>query len=84
MTCKTIVSMAKDLDLHEHLETHNEGESCGSDPVECLTKTRVWQTILVCETMIGAPQGVCSSYERRSITDGTYRSLRHGCGPGIC
>lgn len=54
---KTAVSMAKDLDLHEHHEIHEAGESCGSDPVECLTKTRVWQTCLIVEMMVGAPQG---------------------------
>lgn len=57
MTCKTIVSMARDLELHEHLDIHSNGEDCGSDPVECLTKTRVWQTALICEMMVGAPQG---------------------------
>ncbi|KIX01433.1 uncharacterized protein Z518_09159 [Rhinocladiella mackenziei CBS 650.93] len=57
MTCKTAVSMAKDLELHEHHEIHSAGEPCGSDPIECLSKTRVWQTLLVCETMVGAPQG---------------------------
>lgn len=49
--------MAKDLDLHEHFETHEAGETCGANPVECLTKTRVWQTIFICEMMVGAPQG---------------------------
>ena len=58
ITCKTIVSMAKDLELHEHYATHQTGEACGSDPVECLNKTRVWQTILMCEMMVGAPQGM--------------------------
>jgi Fungal specific transcription factor domain/Fungal Zn(2)-Cys(6) binuclear cluster domain len=58
MTCKTIVTMAKDLELHEHNETHESGGECGSDPVECLTKTRVWQTALICEMMVGAPQGL--------------------------
>jgi hypothetical protein len=57
MTCKTIVSMAKDLELHEHHELHQNGEGCGSDPIECLTKTRVWQTALICEMMVGGPQG---------------------------
>lgn len=57
MTCKTAVTMAKDLELHEHHDIHAAGESCGSDSVECLTKTRVWQSLLVCETMVGAPQG---------------------------
>lgn len=49
--------MAKDLELDEHFDTHAAGEHCGSDPVDCLTKTRVWQTLLVCETMVGGPQG---------------------------
>lgn len=49
--------MAKDLDLHKHHELHQKDEICGSDPVECLTKTRVWQTLMVCEMMIGGPQG---------------------------
>lgn len=51
--------MAKDLDLHEHFDIHQSGEHCGSDSVECLMKTRVWQTLLVCEMMIGGPQGQC-------------------------
>jgi hypothetical protein len=57
ITCRTIVSMAKDLDLHEHYSAHADGGSCGLDAVECLTKTRVWQTIFVCEMMVGGPQG---------------------------
>jgi hypothetical protein len=58
MTCKTIASMAKDLDLHEHYNIHEKGKDCGSIPAECLTKTRVWSTLMVCEMMIGGPQGV--------------------------
>lgn len=57
-TVKTIVSMAKDLDLHEHYGIHAEGKPCDLDPVECLVQTRVWQTLLVVEVMVGAPQGV--------------------------
>lgn len=49
--------MAKDLDLHEHYATHVGGGTCSSDAIECLTKTRIWQTILICEMMVGAPQG---------------------------
>ncbi|OAX78388.1 hypothetical protein ACJ72_07305, partial [Emergomyces africanus] len=56
-TVKTMVSMAKDLDLHEHKSYHSEGHFCGLDSVECLVQTRVWQTLLVVETMIGGPQG---------------------------
>lgn len=57
-TVKTIVSMAKDLDIHEHYSIHKEGKSCNIDPVECLVQTRVWQTLLVVEVMIGGPQGL--------------------------
>ncbi|KAH9894612.1 hypothetical protein F4778DRAFT_747670 [Xylariomycetidae sp. FL2044] len=51
------VAMAKDLGLDEHFETHRAGKSCGSSPADCMTKSRIWQTIFVCETMIAAPQG---------------------------
>ncbi|KAJ5352279.1 hypothetical protein N7452_001253 [Penicillium brevicompactum] len=56
-TVKTIVSMAKDLDIHEHYSNHAEGKPCGLSPIECLVHTRVWQALLVVEVMIGAPQG---------------------------
>lgn len=49
--------MAKDLELHEHHEVHKNEKTCASGPVECLAKTRVWQTLMVCETVIGGPQG---------------------------
>ncbi|KAI0432377.1 fungal-specific transcription factor domain-containing protein [Xylaria sp. FL1042] len=51
------VAMARDLGLDEHFQNHKAGKSCGSAPADCLTKTRVWQTIFICETMIAAPQG---------------------------
>jgi len=54
---KKIVAMAKDLDLHEHFESHELGGQCGLTPVECLTKTRVWQVAMIVELMVGAPQG---------------------------
>ncbi|KAJ9272264.1 transcriptional regulator family: Fungal Specific TF [Paecilomyces variotii] len=56
-TVKTAVSMAKDLDLHEHYGMHQEERTCELDPIECLVQTRVWQTLLVVEVMVGAPQG---------------------------
>ncbi|KAI9934394.1 hypothetical protein MW887_000008 [Aspergillus wentii] len=56
-TVKTIVSMAKDLDIHEHYNVHAEGRPCDLNHVECLVQTRVWQALLVIEVMIGAPQG---------------------------
>jgi len=57
MTIKTLVSMAKDLELHEHYSVHSSSSVCEYDPVECLTRTRVWQTLHVVETMVGGPQG---------------------------
>ncbi|KAJ5915351.1 hypothetical protein N7466_011284 [Penicillium verhagenii] len=56
-TVKTIVSMAKDLDIHEHYSNHAEGRPCDLSPIECLIQTRIWQALLVVEVMIGAPQG---------------------------
>ncbi|KAJ5180383.1 hypothetical protein N7492_003593 [Penicillium capsulatum] len=56
-TVKTIVSMAKDLDLHEHYSSHADGGPCDLSPIECLVHTRVWQALMVVEVMIGAPQG---------------------------
>ncbi|KAL8802397.1 MAG: hypothetical protein Q9200_006590 [Gallowayella weberi] len=57
MTVKTLVAMAKDLDLHEHHADHLAGRECGHDPTECLIRIRIWQNIFVCEMMIGGPQG---------------------------
>ncbi|KAJ6013265.1 hypothetical protein N7540_007856 [Penicillium herquei] len=56
-TVKTIVAMAKDLDIHEHYSNHAEGRPCELSPIECLIHTRIWQALLVVEVMIGAPQG---------------------------
>lgn len=57
MTLKTIITMAKDLELHEHFAEHEADRKCGSDPTECLIKTRIWQCIFMCEIMVGGPQG---------------------------
>lgn len=51
------ITMAKDLGLDEHFEDHKAGKSCGSSAADCLIKTRIWQTIFICELMIGSPQG---------------------------
>ena len=57
MTVVQCVQMGKDLGLDEHYEDHKAGKPCGSDLAECITKTRIWQTIFVCELIIGSPQG---------------------------
>ena len=57
MNLQKLISMAKDLELHEHFVDHQEGRPCGSDPTECIVKTRIWQTMYMCEMMIAGPQG---------------------------
>ena len=57
MTIKTLVSMAKDLELDDHYASHQEGRATCTDSTECLVKTRIWQNIYVCEMMVGGPQG---------------------------
>lgn len=57
VTVRKIVGMAKDLDLHEHFDTHQSGGHCDSNHVECLIKTRVWQMAMIVELMVGGPQG---------------------------
>jgi len=87
-TVKTIVSMAKDLDLHEHYSGHAEGRPCDLQPVECLVQTRVWQALLVVEVMIGAPQGMYFTLSSSGAY--TILNLMHlrpfglRCRPGDC
>lgn len=57
MSIVQCVQMGKDLGLDEHYEGHQAGQSCGLGPSECLLRSRIWQTIFVCEVMIGSPQG---------------------------
>ncbi|TDZ20303.1 Cutinase transcription factor 1 alpha [Colletotrichum orbiculare MAFF 240422] len=57
MTIVQCVQMGKDLGLDEHYSDHQAGRPCGSSPTECQMKSRIWQSIFVCETMIGSPQG---------------------------
>jgi hypothetical protein len=57
MTVVQAVQMAKELGLDEHFEDHQVGRPCHSTPAECQLRTRIWQTIFVCEIMVGTPQG---------------------------
>lgn len=57
MSIVQCVQMGKDLGLDEHYEDHQAGQSCGFSPADCSLRTRIWQTIFVCEVMIGSPQG---------------------------
>ncbi|KAG5979288.1 hypothetical protein E4U43_006919, partial [Claviceps pusilla] len=51
------VQMGKDLGLDDHYEDHQAGIPCGLVVAECRLQTRLWQTVFVCETMVGGPQG---------------------------
>lgn len=67
MTVKKLVTMAKDLELHEHYAEHQAGRDCRADPTECLIKTRIWQSIFICEIMVGGPQGMSESEYNYSV-----------------
>ncbi|KAI1209676.1 uncharacterized protein F4807DRAFT_467557 [Annulohypoxylon truncatum] len=73
------VAMAKDLGLDEHFDDHKAGRSCGSTPAECITKSRIWQTIFVCETMIAAPQGRQDTSVDPGSVDFNVPRLMPGC-----
>ncbi|EWC45147.1 hypothetical protein DRE_06035 [Drechslerella stenobrocha 248] len=53
----TMMAMAKDLGLDKHADLHKNQRECSDGPVECLTKTKVWQACFMLEFMICAPQG---------------------------
>lgn len=80
MTVKKLITMAHDLDLHEHYTEHKAGRRCELDPTECLIRTRIWQNIFICEMMIGGPQGRPSlqSYHHKKAMLNLLRPHRHG------
>ena len=58
LTIVHLVAMAKDLDLDEHLQTHEHNKPCGTMALEeCATKTRVWHVLFAIELIVGGPQG---------------------------
>ncbi|KAK8103782.1 uncharacterized protein PG998_010815 [Apiospora kogelbergensis] len=57
MSIVNCITMAKDLGLDEHYEDHQAGRHCEGTPAECVTKCRIWQTVFICELMIGSSQG---------------------------
>lgn len=64
MSVVTMVELAKDLELHEHLGLHKQGLPCGSSLSDCVVKSRVWFTLYVVEIMVGGPQGMFFSFMR--------------------
>ncbi|KAH8905965.1 hypothetical protein BR93DRAFT_880166 [Coniochaeta sp. PMI_546] len=79
MSIVQCVQMGKDLGLDEHYEDHQAGQSCGFSPADCSLRTRIWQTIFVCEVMIGSPQGRTDlQVEVESVDFGVPRPIPNG------
>lgn len=78
MSIVQCVQMGKDLGLDEHFEDHKTGRHCDSTPAECTLKNRIWQTIMVCETMIGSSQGTSSTKVAMLAAFLTFCFLRAG------
>ncbi|KXT05016.1 hypothetical protein AC578_10337 [Pseudocercospora eumusae] len=57
MTVRYMVTMAIDLDLHEHHDQHASGNGCTLPRTECMLRTRIWQTLFIHEILVGAPMG---------------------------
>jgi hypothetical protein len=56
MSVVSIIAMARDLKLDKHYDMH-KNQQCHDSPLDCMTRTRIWQAIFVFELMICAPQG---------------------------
>ncbi|ROV93362.1 hypothetical protein VMCG_08443 [Cytospora schulzeri] len=79
MSTVQCVQMGKELGLDDHFEDHKAGRPCGSSAADCVLKTRIWQTIFVCETMIGSSQGRTDlSVDLESVDFGLPRSFTSG------
>ena len=57
MAVKYMTTMAFDLGIHDHLDKHQAGRTCGLSPADCVVRTRMWQTLFGLEVWVGAPQG---------------------------
>lgn len=79
MTVVQCVQMGKDLGLDEHHEDHQAGIACEFTPAECQLRKRIWQTIFVCEVMVGAPQGRHDHAVKLNTVDFTASRPVPGC-----
>ncbi|KAF2719981.1 hypothetical protein K431DRAFT_304790, partial [Polychaeton citri CBS 116435] len=57
MMCKYMTTMAFDLGLPEHLESHRSGNRCLLGREDCIVRTRIWQCLFGLEILVGASQG---------------------------
>ncbi|OBS19762.1 hypothetical protein FPOA_11487 [Fusarium poae] len=79
MTVVQCVQMGKDLGLDEHHEDHQAGIACEFTAAECQLRKRIWQTIFVCEVMVGAPQGRHDHAVKLNTVDFTPSRPVPGC-----
>jgi hypothetical protein len=79
MTVVQCVQMGKDLGLDEHHEDHQAGIACEFTAAECQLRKRIWQTIFVCEVMVGAPQGRHDHAVKLNTVDFTASRPVPGC-----
>ena len=57
MAVKYMTTMGTDLGLNEHIEQHQNGNTCTLSRSDCMVRTRVWQSLFAFEVFIGGPQG---------------------------
>jgi len=57
MAVKYMTTMAIDLGLPEHYHPKHEASTCELGPLDCMLRTRIWQTLFILEIMVGGPQG---------------------------
>lgn len=57
MALKYIITMAMDLDMHEHHDKHGTGTPCNLPRPDCFMYTRIWQVLFGHELIVGGPQG---------------------------
>ncbi|KAF2217891.1 hypothetical protein CERZMDRAFT_63994 [Cercospora zeae-maydis SCOH1-5] len=57
MAVKYMTTSGIDLGLDIHHEQHRTTNKCNYNRVECMLRTRVWQTLFTLEILTGAPMG---------------------------
>lgn len=57
MAVKYMTTCGIDLRLDVHHEQHQTMNRCSYDRIECMLRTRIWQTLFVLEILTGAPLG---------------------------
>lgn len=57
MAVKYMTTSAIDLGLDTHIDQHRGGSTCREGKIDCMLRTRVWQTLLILEILCGAPLG---------------------------